>query len=297
MARALRLRSPLVIAWLLVLVSGLARAECDNSTLADQLTDARVRYSKMDEAGFRLAVAAAHDTLACLGQPVRRSVAADWHRVDALLTAVDGRDKGRVVSDLRAAMEIDPTISLFPGALPESYWTARYAEARALSPGEERVLAVEAGALVTVDGMALSIRREALPALVQCGAEDGTVLWTSALQPGEDARVCAPRAPAPLAASTGTDGAHVERDRCDNRISRGGTWGMTGGVLALAGASAGLVALNGPAYERYQAITAEDTESELYRAYLLTRITGFGAIGAGAGAGLLILPIAFKGCF
>ena len=65
----------------------------------------------------------------------------------------------------------------------------------------------------------------------------------------------------------------------------------------MGGLSAGLVALNGPAYERYQAITSEDTESELHRAYLLTGVTGFGATGAGAGAGLLILPIAFKGCF
>lgn len=286
-----------MIAWLLVLVSGLAEAECDNSTLADQLADARRRYTNMDEAGFRLAVSAAHDTLACLGQPLRRSVAADWHRADALLTAVDGRDKARVVADLRAAMEIDPTISLFPGALPESYWTARYAEARALPLGEQRPLAVEAGALLNVDGMAVSARWDALPALVQCDSEDGEVLWTAALQPGEPARVCAPRAPAPLAASTGTDGAHVERTRCDGRLSRGATWGLTGGVLGLAGASAGLVALNGTAYERYEAVGPDDSERELYRAYLGTRITGFGAIGAGLGAGVLVLPIAFKGCF
>lgn len=285
-----------MIAWLL-LWTGLARAECDNSTLADQLNDARNRYTNMDEAGFRASLSAARDTLACMGEPLRRSVAADWHRADALLTAVDGRDKARVVADLRAALEIDPTISLFPGARPESYWTARYAEARALPLGEQRAVPVEAGALVTLDGMALSARWSALPVLEQCSTADGRVLWTAALLAGETSRACAPPAPAPLAASTDTTGAHVERGPCDNRLSRGATWGMVGGVLGLAGASAGLVALNGQAWERYQGVTAADTEDDLYRAYIGTRVTGFGAIGAGTAAGLLVLPIAFKGCF
>ena len=124
-----------MIAWLCLML-GLARAECDNSTLADQLTDARNRYAKMDEAGFRSSLSAAQNTLACMGEPLRRSVAADWHRADALLAAVDGSDRARVVADLRAALEIDPTVSLFPGALPDTYWTARYAEAHALALGE-----------------------------------------------------------------------------------------------------------------------------------------------------------------
>lgn len=285
-----------MIAWL-VLVLGVARAECDNSTLADQLTDARRRYAEMDEAGFRSSLSAAQNTLACMGEPLRRSVAADWHRADALLAAVDGRDRTRVVADLRAALEIDPTMSVFPGALPDNYWTARYAEARALALGDPQALSVALGALITLDGMAVGARWSALPSLVQCSTEDGRVLWTEAVLPGQAPRACAPPPPPPLATSTGVDGAHVERTRCDGRLPRGATWGMTGGVLALAGASAGLVKLNGVAWERYQAVGPDDTEDDLHRAWLETRVTGFGAIGAGAAAGLLVVPIAVKGCF
>lgn len=278
--------------WLAAL--GLARAGCDNTDLQDQLALARTRYASQDEAGFRGAMEAAERNLSCLDEPLRRPTAAEWHRASALEAAVSGGPdaRERVVAALRAGLELDPTLALFPGALPEAYWAARYEEARALVLAPSQATTAGVGARLSVDGDPAAGRRVELPAVLQCSNSDGAINWTRALGPGEAAPPCeaAPRvAVEPVVAEP--------EDACGGRLSRGASLGLLGGALALGGASAGLSLWNAAAWEDYLAVPPGGTEEELLAARRLTNGTLLGAATSGALALGAAGGLAWKGCF
>lgn len=275
--------------WWLAL--GLARAGCDNAELQDRLAQARARYAAEDEDGFYAAMEAASASLGCLHEPLSRSSAAEWLRASALEGAVRGGPgvRERVVGALRAGLELDPTLALFPGALPESYWSARYAEARALTLGPTRAAVASPGAGMRVDGVAEAALHPELPAVVQCVAADGEVLWTRALPAGEAPPTCEaplrPTEPAPAP------------PRCADRMSRGATWGLAGGTLALVGSSAALYLWNTRAIADYESVVREDGEDALRAARFRTNLSGVGSVAAGALAGVGGAALVWKGCF
>ena len=71
---------------------------------------------------------------------MRRPNVAEWHRTTALLVAVDGGagSRERVIAGLRAGLEIDPTLSIYPGALPENYRSKIVKYLNSFAPDAER---------------------------------------------------------------------------------------------------------------------------------------------------------------
>ncbi len=281
--------------WLVAL--GPAWAGCDNASLQDHLAEARARYASQDEAGFRAAVAAADEDLGCLGEPLRRAVATEWHRTQALLTAVSGGPaaRERVVGALRAGFELDPTIALFPGALPEAYWSARYEEARALSLSPATPPLAGPNASLSVDGVPGGGLRRELPALLQCSNSSGLVLWTRALAPGEATPVC--EAPPPAIAAPQEPPVEPPQERCAGRLSRKASFGLAGGALGLAGASAGLYVFNRAFAEAYDQLGAEDGQEALEQHASLTNGTGTASVLTGVASLGAAGALALRGCF
>lgn len=279
----------------LVALAGLARAECDNGALADALAEARARYAAVDEAGFRDAMARSEAALACMREPVRRPNVAEWHRTTALLVAVDGGagSRERVIAGLRAGLEIDPTLSIFPGALPENYWVARYDEARALTLGA----AVPLTGPVVVDGVSGGSRRAGLPALVQCLDDGGGVQWTRVIGADEPAPACVP-APAPAPAETSPVALNAQlSDPCEGRLSRGATWGLVGAAGAFALGSAGLYLWNDALYDTYTSWPATGDRDAYDAQRVRVNAVGAASVASGALAAGLAVPVVVKGCF
>lgn len=274
-----------------------ARAECDNAGVQDHLAEARAAYASQDETRFVAEMTAAEHDLFCLTEPVRRSVAADWHRARALQAAVSGGpgSRERVVSSLRAGLELDPTVALFPGALPEAYWSSRYQEARALPTPAELAVAAEADGTAYINGALGAPRLEGLPAVMQCLSPARGVEWTRSLAADEEAPECRPlilRTPLPV-----SEPQPEPTPRCAGRMSRGATYGLLGGAVVAAGTGAGLAAWNGRAYAAYEAIGSDDSAEELIAASERVNRTQTGAIAAGALALGGALGLAWRGCF
>lgn len=273
--------------WWLVAWTGLARAECDNGALADALALARERYAAVDEAAFRAAISRAEATFACMREPIWRPTVAEWHRTTALLVAVDGGEgsRERVVSGLRAGLEIDPTLSIFPGALPENFWVARYDEARALPLGADLPVVGP----VVVDGQPGGARRVGLPAVVQCLDDGGGVQWTHLVGADEPVPTCAPKAARVEATPVGPS--------CEGRFSPGATWLTLGGTAVAAGASAGLYLWNADARERYAGFAVGDSLDAHTRTWHEVNRTGAGFVAATALTAGLSVPLALNACF
>lgn len=271
--------------WLVALV-GFARAECDNGALADALALARSRYAAVDEDGFREAMSAAEATFSCMREPIWRPTVAEWHRTTALLVAVDGglTSRERVVTGLRAGLEIDPTLAIFPGALPDNYWVARYHEARSLALGAELPVLGP----VVVDGQPGGARRVGLPAVVQCLDEGGGVQWTQVVGADDPVPTCTPRAAVTLPKPAGP---------CEGRLSRGATWGMLGGTAVAAGASAGLYLWNTDARERYAGFSMGDSLDDHTATWSEVNRTGAAFWAATALTAGLAVPFALNACF
>ena len=274
--------------WWLALF-GLAWADCDNGALTDALAEARSRYASVDEAAFRAAMDHARVTLGCMREPLWRPTVAEWHRTTALLVAVNGGEgsRERVIAGLRAGLEIDPTLSIFPGALPENYWVARYDEARALDIGPELPVAGP----VVVDGRDHGGRHAALPAVVQCLDAAGGVQWTREILAEETMPAC--EAKAPVAALPTAP----PPDPCAGRLSHAATWGVLGGTAVAAAGSAGLYLWNANARAHYSAFTTEDSREEFTKTWREVNGTGAAFLGAGLLAVGLGTTLGLKACF
>lgn len=274
-----------------------ARAECDNADVQDHLAEARAAYAGQDEARFVAEMAAAEQDLFCLSEPIRRSVAADWHRARAIQAAVSGgpRSRERVVSSLRAGLELDPTVALFPGALPEAYWSSRYEEARTLPAPAAQPVEVQGGGQAYVNGTLDAPRPAGLPAVLQCGSPTRGIEWTRSLAPDEPVPECRPLVlRTPMAVS---EPEPPPPARCEGRLSRGATFGLLGGTVLSAGAGAGLAVWNTSAYAAYEAMTEDDGADALIAASKVVNGTQLGAFAAGALAVGGAAGLAWRGCF
>ncbi len=278
-----------------------AHAACDNASLQDHLSEARDRYARQDEDAFRAAMSAAAQDLGCMTEPLRRGTAADWHRTQALLAAVSGGPgaRERVVASLRAGLELDPTLALFPGALPESYWSSRNQEARALTLSAPTAVLAEPGARLSVNGSLEEGRRAELPALLQCSNSSGAPIWTRDLAPGEPTPACAPLP------SVQEPVKEEPPPACAGRLSRGASFGLLGGALVATGGSLGFFLWNQSLEADYADVLAADpsardpvqAEADLRALAAGQNRTAIGSVAAATLAGGAAGAVVLRGCF
>ncbi len=170
-------------------LSGVARAACEQPArmgdLLRPLSDAQSAFATMNGPAFAEADRQAREALGCLSEPITAAGAAAWHRHAGLgAWLVDDVDTAR--QDFRSALQIQPRWTLPEDVAPPNNPLSRlYEEAGTLGPGHADPVWVE-GAQVLVDGAVVELLPRERPVVLQILSEDGRVLETVWLRPGEE---------------------------------------------------------------------------------------------------------------
>lgn len=153
----------------LLAVPAWADAACpaDVRALQAEVEAATGAYVQMDPAAFGQARDRAREALGCLTEPIPPSLAAAYHRMEAL----DGfiaRQPERTVVSFRAAVAADPAWTMPDRLAPKgNVLRQQFDEARALPPSATVPVGPPPGAHVTVDGSHLEVRPTERPAILQ----------------------------------------------------------------------------------------------------------------------------------
>ena len=273
---------PLSLALLLPLALALpARAaEVCTATSAEVVTteeQAENAYTALDEAGFRAASERLLGLLGCLTEPMPREQLAPVHRAVGLYYAASG-DLDRARQAFAAARSIEPGWKFPESLLPAGHPVRTLYGSLPLEGGTFEPLPVDA-VRVRLDGRVATARPTAWPTLIQIYAEDGAVLQSAYLWPGDPLpelpRASVQPAAAPLPAAPP------------------GRAGPSWGLLGAAGvAGAGAVVLSSVWIQTAQA-AGSDATNPVARDTLAGRANALGvgtlalgglAVGAGVGA-------------
>ena len=245
------------------------------SQLASDLRQAEDAFVAADAPAFLRATTEARAALPCLAEPLTPSVAAAWHRNEALerIVSPTTQDRPVVIAALRAMAIADPGYR-FPAKLASegSVLPGLLAEATAMGEVPHSRISTPESTMLVLDGAPGRDRPEGLPVIVQLmWREDLRVHATIPLAPDqpdpdwEALGVLPPPPPPP-----------------PDRLSRPATLALTGGAVALSLIAGG--ALGWGEANRVE-FHAEDTPySALPALQQRSHALTFTAIGAGIGA-------------
>lgn len=165
--------------WSVALGSAECAEETTNATLGTRLEQAAKAYEDLDESGFTEAVRDTTQLIGCLSEPIEVSLAAAYHRFNAL-EAFSHRDIELTERSFAAARSAQPHFQ-FPVALvPEGSPVRTHYNALELDTLVMEVLPDPVAGEVLLDGVASRVRALPLPVVYQ-RTEGGTVVESAVL--------------------------------------------------------------------------------------------------------------------
>ncbi|MEZ4316384.1 MAG: hypothetical protein R3F61_02720 [Myxococcota bacterium] len=164
--------------------SGACATPSQNTDVRSSIDAAASAFGDLDLATFQSTHAETRAKLACLNEPISRSTAAEFHRMEGLSLFMD-RNKPEAVKSFAAARAIEPNY-VFPSDLvPEGNPViAAYTELDPDAGAKEMLPRPKVGS-VKVDGSGSLERNSTLPAIVQLFDGTGAVTQTVLLKAGE----------------------------------------------------------------------------------------------------------------
>jgi hypothetical protein len=251
-----------------------------NSELIELIDAAQLSFAKLDVEVFEQQTARAREVLECLGEPVSRTNAASWHRLQGLALFL-GRESTAARRSFAAARAIEPEYTFPSDLVPVG--NPILEDYAALDPAQgpfELVVAPKVGS-VRLDGSGSPNRSKGRPVIYQYVDGRGAVADTRLLE-GED-----PLPPPPGGVSEPTD-----KPEKPEREKGGGP-----NVPMLVGAGVGALVAGGlyagSAVTRSSYEKAEDFDSlKSLRSTTNTLAVGSGVVGAlaiGAGSASFLL--------
>lgn len=172
---------------LLLLAS--ARAACpepqDAQLLLNAMATAEASFASMNSGAFTDAVARMREILPCVNTPLNPLDAAEVHQIEAY-DAFLRRSNDEVVRHFAAMQHSAPAAVLSEAVAPTGHplralW---YAGTLMLPPQTQRLPAPQ-DAVLCIDGVVTLDRPANLPTLVQLVGDDGAVVWTLLVEPGQ----------------------------------------------------------------------------------------------------------------
>jgi hypothetical protein len=176
----------MMLAFLLLLTSSLAQAECASSAteLSDQAGLVLQAYLAMDDHEYERAMLALHHHIDCLVDPVTPTLVRDVHLVMALERFLVG-DEGGALGGLRAVLDIEPDYRVPEELAPRGHpFRALLDQARGQEPNPRQRFLRPIEGVFYMDAQPLGERPQEQPAIVQWSSIEREVCWTGYLGPG-----------------------------------------------------------------------------------------------------------------
>jgi hypothetical protein len=183
--------STLAAAWLYLgahAAHAAAPAGCEAAATNDDVTvaleQATAAYGDLDFAAFEGGVGKATATASCLGEPMTRANAAEFHRSLGMLAFVQ-RDEDSSRKQFAAARAIEPKFTFPASLVPEGNPLLGFYTAIDPSTLDTEAVRVPAKGSLRLDGSAVSRRLVGLPVVLQVLDEDGAVALNALLGPND----------------------------------------------------------------------------------------------------------------
>ena len=176
---------------LIPITAGLSQAYAgacaDQSSIAElnrSMDKAEAAYGGLDLDGFMASSDLLRTDLPCLGEPMTRVVAERIHRIEGLRGYLDG-DRRAASQSFAAARALDPEYSFPDTLVPPGYPEFELYNALDLTLGSTTKVDPMIDGYVLLDGKVGNDRPTDWPTIVQVINEDGEVVVTKYVRPGE----------------------------------------------------------------------------------------------------------------
>lgn len=247
-----------------------------SSDLAVRLDEAESAYARLDPGGFIAALDEGRELLPCVVDTVSRPLVARLHRAEGLAAFLD-REPSRAAQAFAAARTVEPNYRFPDAIVPAKHPIRMTYFALETGQGAYEEVPAPAGGHLLLDGRDATRVPEDWPVVVQVVDDEGGIMATGYVWPGEDLPAYTP---APVTGSSGE-----ERDR--SAVVAG--LGVTSGLSALA--TAGLLVAANAVATTWWATPVDDPDAAALRARangLTVGAVATGSLSAATGIGALV---------